>query len=1094
MKLKRVLLVLSFWLTFALQAASAQSIRVDFLRCEYLTDPLGIDNTHPRLSWLLQSAQHGAKQTAYQILAGTTAASLTEGRADLWDTKKILSFAQNQIKYSGKELNSRQYCYWKVRVWDENGKVSEWSKPAFWSMGLLQAADWKAQWIGEKPITQQRWKTEGVKLHSGYQSEMIDVADQPQSVTIDLGSVQAFDEIKLYPASPVDNKLDGFMFPVRFYIEAASDKNFSDAVKIVDKTATDVVNPVTVAAVYPVVPGKVRYVRLTVTKLTRSPFYDTKFGFALAELQVNSGSKTISTGAKVEAKDPYEIERFGWNRTFLTDGILMKMEMPPFVPIPLTPAPLLRKEFDVKPAIKHATLYVTALGVTEVTLNSKKVGEHILAPEWTDYYKRVQYQTYDVTGMLAANRNAIAATLADGWYIGPMFPLPDRGANGYDRRFLAQLEIEYDNGEKQTIATGNTWKMNTDGPLRRASIYNGESVDASKNQMGWELAGFDDSKWQEPTVDNSVKVILSAQMNEPIKALQEIKPKSVTKTGEDTYVYDMGQNMVGWCKILVRGYDGDSIRLRYAEMLNDDGTAYVDNLRGAKPVDYYIGPKESSIVIEPRFTYHGFRYLEIKGVKVDLPLVAVTGKVIASSVANTGEFNSSNKDLNQLWKNIWWTQLGNIYSVPTDCPQRDERLGWMGDAQCFSETSIYNMDMAAFYKKWMRDIMDSQRPNGEYADFAPSMAYDQTLYNAPGWGDAAIIIPWNLYQYYGDKEVLKSNFTSMRKFIDNIDKLNPNHIWQKATGLRYGDWLNGNTIVDKDYPKYGGQIPDDVFSTAYFAYSTGLMAKMAKVLGDDAAYECYSNLHNAVTKAFNDKFVTADGIIEGDTQAGYSLALSFELLPVTLRKKAAEHMLNGIKKYDNRVSTGIHSTARMMNQLSEYGYNDMAYKLLESDRFPSWLYSIRQGATTVWERWDGYVKGRGFQSVGMNSFNHYALGAVGEWMYKVIVGIRPDTTSPGFNRFIIHPQPGGSLTSASGSYQAISGKISTSWKLTGKAFTLQTTVPVNTTAVVRLPVKGGLTENSLPVVRGKDGIVSSQKKADYWEVVVGAGTYNFKVE
>ncbi len=774
---------------------------------------------------------------------------------------------------------------------------------------------------------------------------------------------------------------------------------------------------------------------------------------------------------------------------------------------PMTPSPLLRKEFALKSGpgrqIRRAMLYSSALGLAEITLNGEKIGSECLAPEWTDYHTRVCYQAHDVTGLLhkegSAPGNTLGATLADGWYIGPVFSFPARGAFGLDRRFIAQLEIEYENGERQTIATDGTWSIDRDGPVRSASLYDGSDVDERLMPHGWDLPGFDDSHWPRVTVDDSVRITLSAQMNEPITIIRTLPAIKAAQVGPATFIYDLGQNMVGWCRLAIPGYRGDSLRLRYAEVLNEDGTLYTDNLRGAKQTDAYIGPPRDTARFAPPFTYHGFRYLEIRGLDRPLPLQAVTGEVIASSARVTGDFECSSNDLNQLWKNIQWTQWGNMTGVPTDCPQRDERAGWMGDAQVFSQTGIYNMDMAAFFTKWIGDIRDSQNPDGAYADFSPMVGYSKSFYNAPGWADAGVIVPWRLYENYGDKRILATHFRSMCRFIDYIHRMNPGHIWSKATGMHYGDWLNGNTIRGSDYPKEGGEVPIDCYATAFYYYSTTLLAKSAKRIGETAAASRYGVLAGQIRAAYNRRFVKADGSIQGDTQAGYALALAFGLLPESLRPLAAQRMAAAVHRYDDRVSTGIQSTIRMMNQLCDYGYAQLAYTLLESDRFPSWLYSIRQGATTIWERWDGYVKGRGFQDRGMNSFNHYAIGSVGEWLYSHILGIAPDTGAPGFSRFLIRPLPGGSLTWAGGSYESINGMIRTKWEIKQNHFFLQLEVPPNTTALVRIPrsVNGGpkapagsLTERGLPVRKG-NGILSVREDAEYEWLSLGSGDYAF---
>jgi len=911
-----------FFLSFKI--AKTTNIAISNLRCEYLKNPLGIDNVNPHLSWELSSSERGTRQTAYQIMVSGDSLQLKNDQGDMWSTGKVKSDETKQIIYKGKPLLSGKVYYWKVRIWDEAGKISNWSGIQYWSMGLLKKEDWVAKWIG-----------------------------------------------------------------------------------------LDTIYPIT-------------------------------------------------------AQDKY------------------------IVP----PSPLLRKEFDITKKIRRATLYATALGLYQVYLNGKKVGDHLLAPEWTDYSKRVQYQTYDVTPMLNSNENVIGAMLADGWYSGALWSHFYRGRYGYNRRLLVQLHIEYADGSSDTICSDGSWEILKDGPVREASIFGGEVYDERYDPTGWMKPGFNVTCWKKVFVDTAISIPLNAQMNQPIKVVKEIKPVNVfelkkNKYQLNTYIFDMGQNMAGWVRLNLPYNPGMKITLRYAEMLNDDSTLYTENLRNAKPVDILIPGKEDRIQYEPKFTYHGFRYVEISGLSRPPALSEITGKVIASASPIVSNLETSDKDLNQLWKNILWTQLGNMYGIPTDCPQRDERCGWMGDAQVFSQTAIYNMDMEAFYRKWFRDIRDEQTIDGQFPNYAPYVTEGLRYYDAPGWVDAGVIIPWKAYLNYGNKAILANNFKAMCKFIDYTYDTNPTLIRTNEVGQNYGDWLNGNTIKASDYPTKGGSVPKDLFNTAYFAYSATLLAKACKVLDKTQQFKHYDSLAQAIRNAFVQKFISNDGTIEGNTQAGYALALEFDLVPPELKAKAVKHMVDAVKAYDDRISTGIHTTERLMNQLSENGYSNIAYKLLESHRFPSWMYSIDQGATTIWERWDGYVKGRGFQDYDMNSFNHYAIGSVGEWMYKHILGIQPDEKAPGYHHFFIKPVPGGMLKWATGTYHSVVGKIGVSWRKEGDGFTYEIEIPVNSTATLVLPTEKRITESGVAVEKAK-GIDFLGRKDGATTLLLQSGKYDFK--
>jgi len=423
-------------------------------------------------------------------------------------------------------------------------------------------------------------------------------------------------------------------------------------------------------------------------------------------------------------------------------------------------------------------------------------------------------------------------------------------------------------------------------------------------------------------------------------------------------------------------------------------------------------------------------------------------------MTETSGFETSDPLLNKLWQNILWTQRGNMQSIPTDCPQRDERLGWMGDIQIFVGTGIFNMDMAAFFTKWMRDVRDAQATDGRFADFSPHpFGKDKFFTGVAGWGDAGIVVPWRVWQHYGDKRLLGENFDSARRWVEFIRSNNPDLLWKNKRGNDYGDWLNSDTLVYEGFPRKGGQVPKEVFATMMFAYATDLLSRMATVLGKETEAKQYAALFNDIKGAFNKAYVTADGHIQGDTQAGYALALHFDLLPEKLRPAALKYMLDGISRYNGHMSTGFHSTYRMMLELTRAGHNEVAYSLINQRSFPSWEYSIDNGATTIWERWDGYVKGRGFQDKGMNSFNHYAIGAVGEWMARVILGINDDDTHPAYEHFTLRPYPGGGLTWAKGHYDSIRGRIESSWSIADGRLKYDVTIPANTMATVYVPAK-----------------------------------------
>lgn len=701
-------------------------------------------------------------------------------------------------------------------------------------------------------------------------------------------------------------------------------------------------------------------------------------------------------------------------------------------------APYFRKSFQISKKIRSARVYASAKGLYKLFLNGRKVGSAELTPGWTDYRKRVQYETYDVTHLLRTGENAVGMVVGNGWYCGHVGLTGGSNYGDYPEA-IAQFRIEFIDGSVQESSTDHSWKVN-DGPLVSNDLLMGESYDARKELGGWSNPGYNDSSWRAVQTKPVGVIPLVADEAPPIQTIVELKPKAmIPQKQAGTYVFDLGQNMVGWTRLKVAGPAGTQVQLRFAEMLSPDRSVYTANLRGARATDHYTLKGQGTEVFEPSFTSHGFRYIEVTGYPGVPTKDAITGIVVGSNNPQTGTFQSSNALVNQLQHNIVWGQRGNYLSIPTDCPQRDERLGWMGDAQIFVRTATFNSQVAAFMTKWTQDVEDAQSEAGGFSDVSPRMG-DQSD-GAPAWGDAGVIVPWTIYRCYGDKQILERRYDSMRRWIEYIDSVNPNHIWIKRSNNNFGDWLN-----DHD------DTPRDVIATAYFAYSTSLVAKTARILGklEDATH--YEALANQIKAAFREQFVSSDGKIKGDTQTDYVLALHFGLLRDDQRHDAAERLIKHIViDRKNHLSTGFVGVGYLNPTLNDIGRSDVAYKLLLNDTYPSWGYSIRQGATTIWERWDGWTEKNGFQDPGMNSFNHYSLGSVGEWMYDRIAGIDLDPEVPGYEKFVIRPTLGGGLTWAKGSLDSIHGRIESSWKQDRSHLSLQVQIPANTTATIYIP-------------------------------------------
>lgn len=1020
------------------------------LRCEYLLEPLGIDVARPRLSWVLPTESRGARQAAYQIEAASSRSKLAAGEPDLWDTGRVASDAMNQVVYTGKLLTSRMRVYWRVRTWDGDNNASAWSETAQWSMGLLEPADWKAKWIGEAATGDTF-----APGNNGYHSAFADAADAVKWITIDLGAVKSFDAVKLYPARPFDWREDvpGFMFPVRFRIEASDDASFDNSTTIVDRTGDDFANPGVEPVAFTVTSIQARYVRLTVTKLGhRGP---TEFGVALAELEILHDGRNVAANVEVTASD--SIDTNDWSRNRLVDGD--RTSHGPQGLDPLTP-PKMRRAFALRAgsSVERATVFASALGLYDLELNGKRVGRRQLAPEWTDYHQRIQYQAYDVTSMVRSGENVVVGQLADGWYAGRI-GLTDivrggrpRGIYGRRPRLLMQLEVEYADGRREQVVSDGSWKYTLEGPVRSADLLDGETIDARRQMTGVHETTFDDSQWKSVREFARPTGVLIAQRNEPIRVTEEIAPIGITEPKPGHYVFDMGQNMVGWCRLAISGASGQQVVLRHAEVLNPDGTLYTANLRSAAQTDRFTLAGKGVETFEPRFTYHGFRYVEVTGLSDRPALSALTGRVVHSAPVEVSEFECSDAMLNKLWANIRWTQRANMMSVPTDCPQRNERLGWTGDILAFAQTATFNMDMAAFYEKWMRDMRDAQTKDGRFPDFAPHPFDAEVRFSGvPAWGDAGVFVPWAAYVNYGDTRIIEENYDAMKRWIDWIHRENPELLWKNKRHNDYGDWLNADTLKLAGWPEHGAEMPKEVFATAFFARSTELFSQMAGVVGRSDDARTYRELAGKIREAFNKAYVDEAGRMEGDTQAGYAIALHFDLLPKAKRAAAAKRMAETFKRYDGNIATGFHSTICLMNELTANGYNDEAYRLITNRTMPSWGYAIDHGATTIWERWDGYVEGRGYQNPGMNSFSHYALGSVGEWMMRSIVGINPDPAHPGYEQVVIRPTPGGDVTWARGELDSISGRIACGWRIEGTQIVLDVTIPANMRAIVHVP-------------------------------------------
>lgn len=751
------------------------------------------------------------------------------------------------------------------------------------------------------------------------------------------------------------------------------------------------------------------------------------------------------------------------------------------------PSPYFRKSFSSSKKVVSATAYITAQGLYEAFINGKRVGDAYLTPGWTSYNQRLQYQVYDVTALLAAGDNAVGVALGSGWYRGFIGFSGQHNFYGNEIALLFQLEIKYTDGTSEVIVSDESWKSST-GSIVSSEIYHGETIDARKDKKNWNTAGFDDTGWSAVKIKANNSVNLVGTNNEPIRKKETFKAVKLIRTPKGEQVIDFGQNLVGWVQVKAKGKPSDEIRLYHAEVLDKAGNFYTENLRPAKQQNVYILKGDGEELFEPHFTFQGFRYIKVEGYPGEINLANFTAVALYSDMKPAGQFTSSHPLVNQLQHNIQWGQRGNFLDVPTDCPQRDERLGWTGDAQAFSRTATFNFDVHNFFSKWLKDVALDQ-VEGSVPFVVPNVLGARASGSA-GWADAATIIPWNMYLAYGDKRILEEQYESMKAWVGFMERNSTNDLWNK--GFHFGDWLFYRPFDDND----GRSAVTDKYLIAqcFFAHSTELVAKTAEVLGKNDDAVRYHELLKKVKDAFVREYVTPGGRLVSSTQTAYVLALNFDMLPEQHRKAVAEKLVDNVRSYGNHLTTGFLGTPYLCHVLSRFGYTDVAYTLLLQETYPSWLYPVKMGATTIWERWDGIKPDSTFQTPGMNSFNHYAYGAIGDWMYRVMTGIDTEESAPGYKGIVIKPHLNGRFTFASSEYNTLYGLIKSSWKTEGNKNVFEISIPGNTTATLHLPVSGAdiILEGGKVLAQAKDiQVVGSD--AGYVTMKVGPGNYKFEV-
>lgn len=1099
--LRKLFLAITAFLT--LLPAGAQEITR--LTTEYMDRPMGIDVKQPVFGWQMQSDRYGAAQTAYRIVTATSKENLENGTYT-YDSGTVNSPTSVCIKYNGPELAPCTRYYWQVLVTDERGKVHE--SPASWfETGLMGGLWGNAMWIASNKMQLSPYRFDyaieydvetakpgpakfifGAPQEDCYVFVMLDTRD---SAKVMLGNA-------LYNKETVQHTLNvsNIIPPAdatkkhHIRLEVRGGGNYDVKVSL-DGRVISQGNQTSINCMRDSI-GRPQ-ARLFGIGYRQPQGFDAVFSnikllnYKWDNLVLNSDPKTYN------AK--------GDNKAVL------------WMPGSDVNAPIMRKNVNVGKEVKRARLYATARGAYWFYINGQRVGDGYLNPGWTDFRHRIMYNTYDVTQMLRQGNNALGIELGHGWFCddfgwaGAMWG----DQYGYKPSALAMIKVEYTDGTNETFVTDNTWKVYNGGPLYVNNLYHGVIYDAQREVDGWKEPGFNDAAWEKVAIlpPPPASTEIQGYVGLEIKNNITLTAKKMTRIG-NRFIYDMGQNFAGVPRLKnMKGRKGQTITIHFAEMLypetvpenprapltrehyeRNKGQMYMDNYRSAISTDYYTfrGAPEGE-TFEPPFTQHGYRYVSIDGLDEPLPLEDVEGIVLESVGEQISRYETSNADINQLFSNIVWGQRGNFLAVPTDCPQRDERLGWTGDADVFCRTSTYNMMTGPFFNRWFYTLRDQKSDNGDVGGYYPSLG--GTKEGAPrsgfergcGWSDVTITVPWEMYQQYGDLGFVERHYGAMKDYMKFLESQAKDYIYPDA--FYWGDWL--------------APMPTNIsmLSTAYFGYDARLMREMAKALGktDDAVY--YDKLYRNISRAFCNYFFDSEGYtIEGnhegtprmDTQTSYLLPLAFLELPEDLQQKAVKHLLEAIERSNYHLQTGFLGTPLLCNVLSNFGHNDIAYRLYTQTEYPSWLFPVKQGATTMWERWNSYTIKEGFGEVSMNSFNHYAYGAIEEWIMSHNLGIQRDENRPGYKHILMQPKIDDTFSFVKGGFRSVYGDISSAWEIKPSGTEIEFTIPANTTATFTLPVSS---MDNLKLKKGKKGV--SSKSFDDGKAVyeLKSGTYKF---
>ncbi|MCM1156738.1 MAG: glycoside hydrolase family 78 protein [Roseburia sp.] len=1078
-----------------------EAVSITHLRTCYLEDPLGIDEEKPTFSWRMSGEARGLSQHAYRIMVADSLENLGQEKY-IWDSGKIEASESVGIPYAGEALEPKSRYYWQVTVWDQEDIPLTSAEEAFFETGLLGEGMQNARWISAPDDAESIDYTEDDLMYSIH----YDVEIKNAAVNFIFGA-QKGKYGDMYFCQISSNEEQAF-FSLRKMSggSLAAVNDDSEEIDITDCRVNDHYSyEVELLVDHEILSVIINGSKIGELEIERTPVaaigYYMVRGNAYAyldNLSVQDMSGNILYQEDFEAEEnifsPYYVTVEN-GRLRIGSGMVLTRYYE-------SPAPLFYREFLLQDKeIADARIYMTALGSFSLVCNGQSVSEDYFAPGKIAYNKELTYMTYDVTDLLhQGENNAIGITLLHGWYDRAVGYPEIFNTWGEDNALLGLLEVRYTDGSVDSIVTDEKFWCSTDGAIREDDIYQGEYYDATLEQEGFGEAGFAHDDWQAAETDGIEAAYydlpLTGKENEPIRCVQELTPLSVSEPCEKVYVYDFGQNFAGTCRINVTGEKGQILTLRYGETLNtgnmencDDafGTIWTENLMTAEATDYYVlkGDAQGES-FEPAYTYHGFRYLQITGLEEPLSLEDVKGIVLSSDLEQTGTFESSNPLLNQYYANTVWSQRSNFMDNPTDCPQRDERHGWAGDAQVFSLTASYHMGTYNFYRKYLQELMLLQTEEGAFSDIAPRNFF--TGWSGTGgssgnncWGDAAMVITWNLYTQYGSKRILEENYDALCRWVDYLTDTSEDYIRYRGG---YGDHLSFENT------------PAEVSDTAWCAHCADLLSRMATILDKQEDAEYYRQIYENYKAAWQNAFVQEEGITICDTQTSYALGLYFDLFPEDMKEDAAARLDLLAQYSEHHIKTGYSGIGYLLPALSENGLVQIAYEYLLQEEYPSLLYMAKEGATTMYESLFAYSENEEGLIYIYGSLNHCAFGAAASWLYTDALGIKSDEMAPGYHHIILEPKVSDALTYAKGSYESVYGQIQVSWEKQENGYVFDITIPANTTATLTLPVPagGGTCREGGQLIEEVSDIEVLESSDAVMRLELGSGSYCFTYE